>query len=119
MVAFSAYPKLLPSDIDTSSDVYIVRPGGGFPFPQVKEPCVGENCPDPPQQRPGDLSPASESTRSKGNVVGGAKGKRCSKGKRKVTKNGKARCVKPGKKKSATKKGAAKQRAKHNQGGQK
>lgn len=116
LVAFNAFSKLLPSDVDTNSDVYVARPGGGFPFPPDKPPCVGEDCPEPPQQRPAGLSPASESAQSKGNVVSKPTSKRCPKGKRKVTKNGKTSCVK---KKPARKKGANKQRAKHDQGGQK
>ncbi len=115
MVAFSAYPKLLPSDIDTNSDVYVARPGGGFPFPQ-RETCEAEGCQGIPQQRPADQSAASETTTSKGNVRKPAGTKRCPTGKRKVTKNGQTRCVK---KKPAKKKGAAKHRAKHDQGGQK
>lgn len=117
MVAFSAYPRLLPSDVDSNSDVYIARPGGGFPFPEVVPDCVGEGCQGPSQQRPPAQSASSESVNSKGNVAAGdPKPKRCPKGKRKVTKNGKSRCVK---KKPAKTKGTAKPRAKHNQGGQK
>ena len=118
LVAFNGYSKLLPSDIDSNINVYVARPGGGFPFPEPAADCAGEACQGVPQQHPGAQSAASESARSTGNVRSKPTGKRCPKGKRKITKNGKTRCVK---KKSAKrkKKGFAKQRAKHNQGGQK
>jgi hypothetical protein len=121
MVAFTAYSPLLPSDGDTNSDVYVARPGGGFPFPRPEQTCVGEACQGGPPQRPGEQSAASETARSFGNVVSSPrkKAKRCAKGKRKVTKKGKTRCVKVSRKKSAKTRKSAQQRAKHNQGGQK
>ena len=117
LVAFGALSKLLPSDVDTNYDVYVIRSGAGFPFPEPQEGCEGEACQGSSQQRPGEQSAASESARSAGNVRSTEGAKRCPKGKRKATKNGKTRCVK--KKPAKKKKGAAKQRAKHNQGGQK
>jgi hypothetical protein len=117
LVAFTAYSRLLPSDIDSNSDVYIARPGGGFPFPPPDANCIGESCQGAPQVRPGEQSAPSAATKSRGNVKPPSlkQGKRCPKGKRKVTKNGKTRCVKPpGKKKTV-----GNERTKHNHGGQK
>jgi WD40-like Beta Propeller Repeat len=139
LVAFNAYSKLLPSDIDSNIDVYVARPGGGFPFPEPEPDCEGEACQGTAQQGPAEQGAASEGARSPGNFRSeqprskrcaagkrkvtkngktrcAKKAKRCPAGKRKVTKNGKTRCVK--KEPAKRKKGTAKQRAKHNRGGQ-
>ncbi len=122
-VAFTAYRPLLPSDGDTALDIYVARSGGGFEFPQVAPGCSGEACRPASLAPPGEQSSASESTSSRGNVRPAAtkpkKGKaRCPRGKRRVNRNGKARCmtVKTRSKKATAKK---QRRANRNQGGQK
>jgi hypothetical protein len=70
-------------------DVYDARVGGGFPPPPVPEPpCVGDACQSVPSP-PGERTPASEGFRG----VGDPPKARCPKGKRRVTKGGKSRCV--------------------------
>jgi hypothetical protein len=79
--------SLVPWDPD-SVDVYDARVGGGFPAPPVPEPvCEGEACQSPP--------PAPEVQRPASLLAGPpARPKRCPKGKRRVKRAGKVRCVK-------------------------
>lgn len=71
-------------------DVYDARVGGGISYPQDKAPCEGEACQSPPAP-PVDPTPASSSFRGAGNVK---RRSHCPKGKRRVKRNGKPRCVK-------------------------
>jgi hypothetical protein len=99
---------LLPQDIDTASDVYIVRAGGGFPNPEPESPCVGEGC-----QGPDIPSPAGPPPPFSG--PGNLKVKGCKKGF--VKKKG--QCVKKNKGKRHKKNKGTKKRAATNQGGKK
>ena len=85
------------------NDVYDARVGGGFPEPDPPGDCV-EGCQNPPPPPP-DLTPASESSHGQGNATPGRKA--CPKGKRRVVRKGKARCVKrrPGKRQSKRRNG--------------
>lgn len=88
-------------------DIYDARVDGGFPSPDpLNVPCEGEAC-QGPLTAPFDLTPASSIYNGPGNVK--PKKKRCPKGKRKVRRNGKVRCVKN--KKKGQKKSAKKNRA--------
>jgi hypothetical protein len=103
-VFFSTSDILNGFDGGATPSIYDARIGGGFAL-EEKVPCVDEGClfplaPPPVLASPGQL-PAGD-----GNVQ--PKPRRCPKGKRKVTKNGKVRCVK---KKQKAKAGKAKQRA--------
>jgi hypothetical protein len=91
-VFFLTTSSLLPQDPGLL-DVYDAREGGGFAQPSVEVECEGEACqPAPPP--PNDPAPTSSSFRGAGNVVEGPKVKpRCPKGKRKVRRRGKVRCV--------------------------
>jgi DNA-binding beta-propeller fold protein YncE len=82
-------------------DVYDARVGGGFPPPpSPRPPCEGEACQSPPAP-PDAPTPASSVFRGPHNPPAR---KRCAKGKRRVVRQGKVRCVKQ---KKARKKGAA------------
>lgn len=95
-----------PSDLG-SIDVYDARAGGGYPPPPPPPPpCVGDACQSVPAP-PNDPTPASSAYVGPGNVK--PKPKRpCRKGKRRVSRKGKVRCVAKKRKQRAAKR---KQRA--------
>jgi NHL repeat-containing protein len=72
-------------------DVYDARVGGGFPLPSARSACEGEACQSPPAP-PQDATPASSSFEGEGNAKPARKA-RCPKGKRRVRRGGKSRCV--------------------------
>jgi hypothetical protein len=74
-----------------SMDLYDARVNGGFPLPTGKAECQGETCQTPPDA-PNDPTPASSAFEGAGNVKE-APHKRCPKGKRRVRRNGKIRCL--------------------------
>ncbi len=88
-VFFTTSSSLVPQD-PGSADLYDARVGGGFPQPLAKAPCEGEACQSPPPP-PRFSVPASSSYRGPGNPSHGSS--RCPKGKQRVRKAGKARCV--------------------------
>jgi hypothetical protein len=76
-------------------DVYDARALGGFPPPPIPPaPCEGEAC-APPAAAPNDPSPASASFQGAGNEPQGKpnRPRPCPKGKRRVKRAGKVRCV--------------------------
>ena len=75
-------------------DIYDARIEGGFPpHPPPPSPCEGEACQSPPAPPPFP-TPASSAFNSKGgNAKGGPAARNCPKGKRKVRRKGKTRCV--------------------------
>lgn len=95
-VAFAAGERLLPSDRDTAPDVYVARAGGGFVNPAVPPACIGEECQGEPSPPPAEGNAATASFAGTGNVKSGNSRhpKRCSKGKRRIKRKGKVRCVK-------------------------
>jgi hypothetical protein len=107
-VFFRTADLLLGLDGDRTPSIYDARVGGGFPEPE-KEACAGEGC------KPG-LSPAPvfpvPGVLPSSRPANAVSPKRCPKGKLKVTKAGKTRCVKKSNKKhrkaGSNKKGAAK-----------
>ena len=77
-------------------DVYDARVLGGFPPPaEAAAACEGEACQSPPPA-PQSPTPASAAFHGPGNVKRGhaAERRRCGKGKRRVRRKGKVRCVK-------------------------
>jgi len=92
-VFFTTQSSLLPQDYGLV-DVYDARENGGFPSPlPPKEPCDGEACqtPAPP---PNDPTPSSTTFEGPVNPKpGSGKKQGCAKGKHKVRRNGKSRCV--------------------------
>jgi hypothetical protein len=84
--------QFVPSDTDDLVDLYDVRTGGGFAESAPSDPpvCSGEAC-QPAAPSPPAAPPSSSSTLTgRGNV----KHPRCPKGKHKVRRDGKVRCVK-------------------------
>jgi len=112
-VAYHSTKRLTWSDIDSTEDAYVLREGGGFPAPIPPAICVDEACQGPPSVAPGDIGAASGAIFGPGNVKPG--GSPCPKGKRKVKRGNRTRCVKS----SKSKKQASRKRAGAKQGGQK
>jgi hypothetical protein len=94
-VFFLSSDLLLPVDQDETPSIYDARVGGGFPEP-VEAECQGEGC-RPQMTPPPPMPPAQTQTSGPGDNV---KPLRCGKGKRKVKRNGRVRCVKKKKKHS-------------------
>jgi hypothetical protein len=93
-VFFTTQSSLVPQDYGLI-DVYDARVGGGLPSPPpAPSPCEAEACRSPPAP-PQDPTPASSSYQGPGDVKEGTKKPRkCPKGRHKVKKHGKVRCVK-------------------------
>lgn len=87
-VAFIDPRPLAPQDPDGEKSVYVARIGGGFPA-RIDEACVGEACKGEPSAAPPSPRESSATVRGRGNV----KTRRCPKGKRRVVRAGKPRCV--------------------------
>ncbi|MDQ3724725.1 MAG: fibronectin type III domain-containing protein [Actinomycetota bacterium] len=104
-VFFLSGDLLLPADAEGTLSIYDARVGGGFPEPVFPDPCQGESCRPQMTLPPPPLTPAPPSA-GDDNVP---KTKRvvCPKGKRKVKRHGKVRCVKKHRK-SASRKGGGK-----------
>jgi DNA-binding beta-propeller fold protein YncE len=111
-VFFSTESSLVPKD-PGQVDLYDARVGGGFAEASQKAACEGEACQSPPAP-PLIQTPASAAYNGPGNLDEGNPS--CPKGKHRVTRKGKASCVKPKKKNKKQKGAAAKQRAKANRG---
>lgn len=91
-VFFTTGDALTGWDTGGAVSIYDARVGGGFPEPAKKEDCIGEGC----QQDPVSPSPSlvTPTTKPVGRS-GASKARRfCPKGKRKVKRGGKVRCVK-------------------------
>jgi hypothetical protein len=92
-IFFSTQSSLVGQDYGLN-DVYVARVGGGFPEPKQKTECEGEACQSPPPP-PAEVTPSTETAAGPGNVPPvKPKQRRCPKGKRKVRRAGKVRCVK-------------------------
>jgi hypothetical protein len=103
--------QLTEQDTSEAISVYDVRVGGGFapPAPPAGE-CLGESC-QPAAQAPEDPTPASSTFRGSGDVKEPRGRPRCGKGKRRVRRAGKARCVRKKKAASSKKRAGANRRA--------
>jgi hypothetical protein len=88
-VFFSSSDRLVGADADETPSIYDARVGGGFPEPTPVI-CEGEGC--RPQLTSPPALPATD-TRARGREDN-FKPRRCGKGKRKVKRAGKVRCVK-------------------------
>jgi hypothetical protein len=90
-VFFNTLESLVPQDYGLR-DIYDARINGGFPIPPPPKPkCEGETCQSPPPA-PEFQDGASETNIDPGNVTQ-KKPKGCPKGKHRVKKKGKSRCV--------------------------
>jgi len=103
-VFFITTDVLTGFDAGDTPSIYDARVGGGFPEPGGAEPCVGEGCRPSATPAPSLSAPAKPAVGAKDNV----RKKRCPKGKRKVKRNGKVRCVKKKHRKAGARRGAAK-----------
>ena len=90
-IFFVTEDTLVAGDATTSS-IYDVRVGGGFPPPTSRGECAGEAC-QPTVVSPRIVAPASALFSGAGNVKA-APAKKCRRGTRKVRRHGKVRCVK-------------------------
>ncbi|HEX5762866.1 MAG TPA: hypothetical protein VFY04_07080 [Solirubrobacterales bacterium] len=113
-IAYHTTKRLTFTDTDSAEDVYVLRPGAGT-LPVPRSVCSGEACQGAPTPGPGQSGAITNSFAGAGSVPPEAK-RRCPKGKRKVRRAGKARCVK---RQSKHKRRAAQRRAGAKQGGSK
>lgn len=88
---FRTRQQLVPQDGDFLVDLYTAHVGGGFLSQQELVPldCEGEACHGAGSQPPAAQNPVTSSFQG----VGNEKTRRCPKGKRKVRRHGKVRCV--------------------------
>jgi NHL repeat len=108
-VFFTTESSLVPQD-PGSIDIYDARVGGGFAQHVQPPECEGEACQSPPAP-PDDPTPASAAFQGAGNVNEASTTSRCPKGKRKVRRKGKARCVASHKKRGKRGRANSKRRA--------
>jgi hypothetical protein len=93
-VHFMTSQRLVGWDVDNGTDVYVARTGGGFPEPDPVPPgCEGEACRDAGSAAPNTPGAGSAAFQGPGNQRASEPKPRCPKGKRKVTRNGRTRCV--------------------------
>ena len=92
-VYFVASAAYTPDAPDALPRLYDARIGGGFSFPKPPPPCPLEVCQGTPKGAPEEQEPASRNFSGSGNLTA-TTARRCPKGKRKVSRGGKARCVK-------------------------
>jgi hypothetical protein len=90
-VFFWTPARLSVFDEDDEVDIYDARVGGVRATRPASTECLGEAC-QPPPQAPNDPTPASANFNGPGNVRE-AERKRCPKGKRRVQRQGRMRCV--------------------------
>jgi len=96
-VFFTTLSNLVPADYDLI-DVYDARVGGGFPPPPpAPVECEGEACQSPPPA-PAPPAPASSGYPASDNVSPPPKGRKCPKGRHRMSRGSKARCAKAEKK---------------------
>jgi hypothetical protein len=93
-VYFIAAAALTPDAPDALVRLYDARIGGGFHFPKPPPPCPLEVCQGTPKGAPEEQPPGTSDFRGPGNPGATTRPLRCPKGKRKVRRKGKVRCVK-------------------------
>jgi hypothetical protein len=89
-VFFLSDGLLAGGDTDTTRSIYDARVGGGFPEAEGAAPCRGEGCRSGLSPAPPLLLPASPVLGKSGNLTH----RTCGKGRRRVRRHGKTRCVK-------------------------
>lgn len=98
-VFFTSGDVLTGFDAGPATSIYDARVDGGFPEPLEEDDCMNDACRPIVTPPPPAPSLASSAQGTSGNVAAG-RPRSCPKGKRKVNKNGKVRCVKKKKKKN-------------------
>jgi hypothetical protein len=92
--AFISVPAQYTRDaLDGFRRVYDARIGGGIEFRPPPPPCPLEVCQGTPKGAPEEAAPGTGPFSGPGNVQDPPRQKRCSKGKRRVRRAGKTRCV--------------------------
>jgi hypothetical protein len=91
-VFFQTPARLSVIDQDQEVDIYDARVDGVAAVLQPRTECLGEAC-QPQPNVPNDTTPASATFQGPGNLKPKAAGKKCPKGKRKVRRKGRVRCV--------------------------
>jgi len=115
-VFFTTNEKLVGADVPSSDSIYDARVQGGIPDPPLKAPCQGDACQGQGTGAPAILgSPASAGNLPDGNAVEPPSA-RCPKGKQKVRREGKTRCVSQRHKPKHRQKKKQQQRANANRG---
>jgi NHL repeat-containing protein len=95
-VFFTTTERLVGWDADTSTDIYTAHAGGGFPEPPPAPPgCEGEACRGPRSTAPSSTGAGSAAFQGPGNPKGQPNQRKCPKGKRRVLRRGKVRCIAP------------------------
>ncbi len=93
-VAFVTRERLVGWDLDDGTDIYDVRVGGGFPEPPAQPAiCEGEGCRGAPNVGLPGSGAGTAVFQGPGNPEARPTGQSCPKGKRKVRRKGKVRCV--------------------------
>jgi hypothetical protein len=101
-VFFSTEDALTGADGPGVASIYDAKVGGGFAA-AIEDKCIADGCRPGTSQAPGLPVPAKPSPGAEDNLPKPNKPKTCPKGKRKVKKNGKVRCVKKKQQKKAKK----------------
>lgn len=91
---FIASAQLTPDTLERSFRLYDARIGGGMDFPPPLKPCPLEVCQGTPRGTPEERAPSTGVFTGPGNVKGQPAARRCPKGRHKVRRAGKTRCLK-------------------------
>jgi hypothetical protein len=92
-IFFAAAAQYTQDALDGYQRLYDARIGGGFEFPPSPKPCPLEVCQGTPKGAPEERAPGTGSFAG-ASTVGTTAPRSCPKGRHKVRKGGKARCVK-------------------------
>jgi hypothetical protein len=104
-VFFTTEDALTDADTGGAVSIYDAKIGGGFPGSTKPDPCIADGCRPTVTPTPSFPGPVAG---GEGNVRPQPKKPRtCPKGKRKIKKNGKVRCVKKGKGRKANSRASA------------
>lgn len=99
-IVFSAAAQYTPDALDDYQRLYVAKVGGGIEFPAEQPPCPLEVCQGTPKGAPEEAVPGTGTFSGPGDSRSVPVKARCPKGKRKVRRAGKARCVKREKRRS-------------------
>ena len=86
--------QLTPDALDGFGRLYDARIGGGIDFPVPLPPCPLEVCQGTPQGAPSDPFPATIGFSGAGNAGDSSSPRKCPRGKRRIRRGGRVKCVK-------------------------